>query len=77
MCQVLLGQGADCTVMDGNEWLPLHCAAKGGFLDVVSFLVQSGSNTKHECCEGKVPLWYACIEGKSSTDFGQPLQYFF
>ena len=37
--KVLLGQGADCTIMDGREWLPLHCAANGGFLDVVSMFV--------------------------------------
>ena len=58
MCQVLLGQGADCNITDDNEWLALHCAAKGGYLDVVSFLVQSGSSTKHESCEHKIPLWW-------------------
>ena len=58
MCQVLLGQGADCNIEDDNEWLALHCAAKGGYLDVVSFLVQSGSSTKHESCEHKIPLWW-------------------
>ena len=30
-CQVLLGQGADCTLEDDKEWLPLHCASKVSF----------------------------------------------
>ena len=58
MAQVLLGQGADCTMEDKETWTALHCAAKGGYLDVVSFLVQSGSSTKHESCEHKIPLWW-------------------
>ena len=35
MCQVLLGQAADCSVEDKEQWTTLHCAAKGGFLDFV------------------------------------------
>ena len=62
MCQVLLGQGADCNVEDNDNWTALHCAAKCGFLDIVSFLTLSGSNTNHRTSEGKVPLWYACIQ---------------
>ena len=75
MCQVLLGQGADCNIEDDNEWLALHCAAKGGYLDVVSFLVQSGSSTKHESCEHKIPLWWglSAIAGNNMNFF---LQYF-
>ena len=67
MCQVLLGQGADCTTEDDQDWLALHCATKGGYLDVVSFLCQSGSNTKHMCNCGKIPIWYACIENNSNV----------
>ena len=45
MCQVLLGQGADCTVEDREQWTALHCAAKGGYLDVVHLLTNSGTST--------------------------------
>ena len=52
---------------DDNNWLPLHCASRGGFLDVVSFLVSSGSSTKHTTSEEKIPVWYACIEGNTNV----------
>ena len=57
-----MGQGADYTVEDNEKWSALHCAAKGGFLDVVHLLVVSGSSTVNETSSEKVPLWYACTE---------------
>ena len=30
---------------------------KGGYLDVVSFLVSSGSNTQHSSSDNKISLW--------------------
>ena len=62
MCQVLLGQGADFTVEDNEKWTALHCAAKGGFLDVVHLLTVSGTSTIAETSAEKIPLWYACTE---------------
>ena len=62
MCQVLLGQGADCTVEDKELWTSLHCAAKGGFLDVVHLLTVSGTSTTCVTSADKIPIWYACTE---------------
>ena len=62
MCQVLLGQGADCTVEDKEKWTPLHCSAKGGFLDIVHLLTMSGTSTVSVTSAEKIPIWYACTE---------------
>ena len=62
MCQVLLGQGADCTVEDRERWTALHCAAKGGYLDVVNLLTLSGTSTTSTTSAEKIPIWYACTE---------------
>ena len=67
MFRILIDHGADVNVQDEEELTPLHCAARGGFLDVVSFLVSSGSSTKHTTCEEKIPVWYACIEGNTNV----------
>ena len=70
-------QGAEYEVEDNEEWTPLHCAAHGGFLDIVHLMVNSGASTTCETAENRVglsdfpsallhpqvPLWYACIEG--------------
>ena len=56
MCQVLLGQGADCTVEDREQWTALHCAAKGGYLDVVHLLTNSGTSTTATTSAEKVTL---------------------
>ena len=56
MCQVLLGQGADCTVEDREQWTALHCAAKGGYLDVVHLLTNSGTSTTATTSADKVTL---------------------
>ena len=35
MCKILLGQAADCSMEDKEQWTALHYAAEGGFLDFV------------------------------------------
>ena len=67
MCLVLLGQGAEFEVQDNEQWSPLHLAAKGGFLDIVSLLVSSGAMTTATTYEGKIPLWYACVENNKNV----------
>ena len=62
MAQVLLGQGADCTMEDKENWTALHCAAKGGYLDVVNLLTTSGTSTTSVTSAEKIPIWYACTE---------------
>ena len=62
MAQVLLGQGADCTMEDKDTWTALHCAAKGGYLDVVNLLTTSGTSTTSVTSAMKIPIWYACTE---------------
>ena len=62
MAQVLLGQGADCTMEDKDTWTALHCAAKGGYLDVVNLLTSSGTSTTSVTSAMKIPIWYACTE---------------
>ena len=62
MAQVLLGQGADCTMEDSDTWTALHCAAKGGYLDVVNLLTASGTSTTAVTSAMKIPIWYACTE---------------
>ena len=46
-----------------DGWTPLHSAAKAGFLNVVSLLVESGASTTAETANGRIPLWYAAAEG--------------
>lgn len=74
---LMLVQGAEYEVEDNEEWTPIHCAAHGGFLDIVHLMVNSGASTTCETAESRVglsdlsavllyiqvPLWYACIEG--------------
>ena len=57
MVQVLIGQGAEPNVMDNDGWLPIHCAAHAGYLDVVKLLVESGSPSTAETNAGNIPLW--------------------
>ena len=42
MVQVLLGQGAELNAKDKGGWLPLHYAAKSGYLNTVKLLVDNG-----------------------------------
>jgi ankyrin repeat protein len=57
MSQVLLGQGASINARDKKGWMPLHCAAQAGFLDIVHLLVENGASTTAETNEGHIPLW--------------------
>ena len=46
-----------------DGWTPLHSAAKAGYLNVVTLLVESGASTMAETSGGRIPLWYAAAEG--------------
>ena len=46
---------------------PLHCSAKGGYLDVCVLLVNTGTSTTACSSEDKIPIWYACIEGNKNV----------
>lgn len=48
-------------------WTPLHYAAKGGWLEVVRILVESGAPVKAECGVGYTPLQYAAKENHLTT----------
>ena len=67
MCQVLLGQGADFTAVDVELFSPLHCAAKGGYLNVVALLVSTGTLTTGLTRQEKSAIWYACMEGNKNV----------
>ena len=42
--------------------LLINTNVQAGYLDIVKLLVDAGSSTVNESNEGKIPLWYACIE---------------
>ncbi len=54
---------------DGNGWTPLHEGTRGGFLDVVKYLVENGSDINDVTEEGHTPLYYA----KQNLEPGNPL----
>ena len=42
--------------LDDDAELALHCAARGGFPEVVAALLAAGSDKTKENCEGATPL---------------------
>ncbi|GLH16068.1 Transient receptor potential-gamma protein [Gryllus bimaculatus] len=50
-----------------NNWTPLHCAARAGYLDVVKLLVDSGASPKSETNYGSAPIWFAAAEGHNDV----------
>lgn len=44
---------------DENGWQPLHEAVRGGFIDIVKYLVDHGSDIGAETRGGGSPLWWA------------------
>lgn len=45
-----------------ENWTPLHCAAKAGYLEVVKLLVESGASPLAKTGKGLYPIWYAAAE---------------
>ena len=45
--------------LDDDAELALHCAARGGFPEVVAALLAAGSDKTKENCEGATPLQLA------------------
>lgn len=58
---------------DDRCWLPLHYAAKRGFLEVVKWLVKSSANLTMTCTAGQMPICLAASAGHEqelSLDLG-------
>jgi len=50
-----------------ENWTPLHCAAKAGYLDVVTLLVESGASPLAKTSKGLYPIWYAAAENHNNV----------
>lgn len=44
---------------DANGWTPLHEGARGGYLDVVKYLVENGADVNGTTSNGASTLWWA------------------
>ena len=44
---------------DANGWTPLHEGARGGYIDVVKFLVENGADVNGTTSNGGSTLWWA------------------
>lgn len=66
--ELLLGAGLDINQKGGNNGeTPLHTAARANWLQVVSFLVESGADLYAEDNNGLLPLDYATGKADSQT----------
>ncbi|XP_030640214.1 cyclin-dependent kinase 4 inhibitor C [Chanos chanos] len=65
--QVLVEHGADVNILDSEDNLPLHLAAREGHLRVVRFLFQWTRHPSHINVEGHAPYDLARIHNRQST----------
>ena len=56
LLDVLIKQGNDVNLKDGNGDFPLHLAVKTGNSDIVSILLEAGSDTEAKDSQGKTAL---------------------
>lgn len=67
--QFLLDQGAEPNASDkGQEWTPLHFAARGNRLDLVKALLAKGAKIDAVDVFGNTPLWRCAMN--CGDDFG-------
>ena len=52
---------------DDDAELALHCAARGGFPDVVAALLAAGSDKTKQNCEGATPLQVVDSEDQATA----------
>ena len=64
MVQILLDNGADINLKDGNKRTPLHLASKFGFLEMAEFLIGRHALLEHRDKNSQTPLMLAVMEGQ-------------
>jgi ankyrin repeat protein len=62
-----LAHGADIHSTNARGWTPLHIAAAGGDVTVLTLLLEHGANVHATCNIGTTPLYQATVFGKKAA----------
>ncbi|KAI6232401.1 Inversin [Aphelenchoides besseyi] len=67
ICKMLMGRGFTLTAKDYQTATAVHLAAGNGHSELLRQFFQQDSNVDDPDGDGKTPLFYACLGGKSHT----------
>ena len=63
----LVSKGADPSLKDNDGWSLLHCAARGGSVEIIEKLLSLGLDLDSRNSNGSTPLSVATAEGKAKA----------